>query len=53
MMFQSYALWPHMSVAANIGYGLRMRGWKKDAIAARVDEMLDAAAARRLRPARR
>jgi len=40
MMFQSYALWPHMSVAANIGYGLRMRGWKKDAIAARVDEML-------------
>jgi ABC-type Fe3+/spermidine/putrescine transport system ATPase subunit len=40
MMFQSYALWPHMSVAANIGYGLRMRGWKGDAIAARVDEML-------------
>jgi ABC-type Fe3+/spermidine/putrescine transport system ATPase subunit len=40
MMFQSYALWPHMTVAANIGYGLRMRGWKKDAIAARVDEML-------------
>ena len=40
MMFQSYALWPHMSVAANIGYGLRMRGWKKDAIATRVDEML-------------
>ena len=35
MMFQSYALWPHMSVAANIGYGLVMRGWKKDAIAAR------------------
>jgi putative spermidine/putrescine transport system ATP-binding protein len=40
MMFQSYALWPHMSVADNIGYGLRMRGWKKDAIAARIDEML-------------
>ena len=40
MMFQSYALWPHMSVAANIGYGLVMRGWKKDAIAARVAEML-------------
>jgi putative spermidine/putrescine transport system ATP-binding protein len=40
MMFQSYALWPHMSVAENIGYGLRMRGWKKDAIAARIDEML-------------
>jgi len=40
MMFQSYALWPHMSVADNIGYGLRMRGWKKDAIGARVEEML-------------
>src|SRR5438552_8261307 len=40
MMFQSYALWPHMSVADNIGYGLRMRGWKKDAIAKRVAEML-------------
>ena len=40
MMFQSYALWPHLDVAANIGYGLRMRGWKKDAIATRVGEML-------------
>ena len=40
MMFQSYALWPHMSVAGNIAYGLRMRGWKKDAMAARVEEML-------------
>jgi putative spermidine/putrescine transport system ATP-binding protein len=40
MMFQSYALWPHMTVAGNIGYGLRMRGWKSDAIARRVAEML-------------
>ncbi len=40
MMFQSYALWPHMTVAANIGYGLSMRGWRKDAIARRVDDML-------------
>ena len=40
MMFQSYALWPHMSVEENIGYGLRMRGWKKDAIAKRIGEML-------------
>src|SRR5262252_736448 len=39
MMFQSYALWPHMTVGNNIAYGLRMRGWKKDAIATRVDEM--------------
>jgi ABC-type Fe3+/spermidine/putrescine transport system ATPase subunit len=40
MMFQSYALWPHMTVAGNIGYGLRMRGWKQDAIDRRVGEML-------------
>jgi putative spermidine/putrescine transport system ATP-binding protein len=40
MMFQSYALWPHMSVGDNIGYGLRMRGWKKDAITTRIAEML-------------
>jgi ABC-type Fe3+/spermidine/putrescine transport system ATPase subunit len=40
MMFQSYALWPHMSVAANIGYGLAMRGWKKERIAERVAAML-------------
>ncbi len=40
MMFQSYALWPHMSVAANIGYGLRMRGWDRAAIGKRVEEML-------------
>ncbi len=40
MMFQSYALWPHMDVAANIGYGLRMRGWAKGQIAERVDAML-------------
>jgi putative spermidine/putrescine transport system ATP-binding protein len=40
MMFQSYALWPHMSVEENIGYGLRMRGWKNDAIARRIGEML-------------
>src|SRR5262245_45698248 len=40
MMFQSYALWPHMSVEDNIGYGLKMRGWKKEASAKRVAEML-------------
>jgi len=40
MMFQSYALWPHMTVAGNIGYGLKMRGAGRDEIARRVDEML-------------
>jgi ABC-type Fe3+/spermidine/putrescine transport system ATPase subunit len=41
MMFQSYALFPHMSVAANIGFGLRMRRLSRPAIAARVAEMLE------------
>jgi len=40
MVFQSYALWPHMSAAQNIGYGLRVRGWERARIAARIDEML-------------
>ena len=40
MMFQSYALWPHMNVAANIGYGLRMRGVARAQIAARVESLL-------------
>jgi putative spermidine/putrescine transport system ATP-binding protein len=40
MMFQAYALWPHMDVAANIGYGLRMRGADKARVAQRVAEML-------------
>jgi len=40
MMFQSYALWPHMNVADNIAYGLRMRGRTKTAIAGRVADML-------------
>jgi putrescine transport system ATP-binding protein len=40
MMFQSYALFPHLSVAGNIAFGLRQDGLAKPAIAARVDEML-------------
>jgi spermidine/putrescine ABC transporter ATP-binding subunit len=40
MMFQSYALFPHMSVAANIGFGLRMHGLSRVAVADRVREML-------------
>src|SRR3954453_14529180 len=31
MMFQSYALFPHMTVEENVTYGLRMEGVKKDA----------------------
>ena len=40
MVFQSYALWPHMNAAKNIGYGLRLRGWNRADIARRVDEIL-------------
>ncbi|MGF1626319.1 MAG: ABC transporter ATP-binding protein [Alphaproteobacteria bacterium] len=40
MVFQSYALWPHMNVRRNIGYGLKLRGWSRPATAARVDELL-------------
>ncbi len=40
-MFQDYALFPHMSVAANVGFGLRMAGWDKGRRQRRVDEMLE------------
>ena len=40
MMFQSYALFPHLSVWENIAFGLRRDGIVKDALNARVDEML-------------
>jgi len=40
MMFQSYALFPHMSVAQNIAFGLKQDGLARPAIAARVAEML-------------
>lgn len=39
MMFQSYALWPHMTVAQNIGYGLKLRRHPRAVIDARVAEM--------------
>jgi putrescine transport system ATP-binding protein len=40
MMFQSYALFPHMDVAANIAFGLRQDGVPRRAAAARVEAML-------------
>jgi len=40
MMFQSYALFPHMSVAENVMYGLRMSGQPKDAARAKAVEAL-------------
>jgi len=40
MVFQGYALFPHLTVAQNIEFGLRVRAWGKDRKAARVAEML-------------
>ena len=40
MMFQSYALFPHMSVARNVGFGLVQAGLPRAKIAARVEELL-------------
>jgi len=40
MVFQSYALWPHMSVERNVSYGLKTRGLDKAEIARRTKEAL-------------
>src|SRR3954447_18723645 len=40
MVFQSYALFPNMTVAGNIGFGLKVKRQPESAIKARVDEML-------------
>ncbi|MDH4108381.1 MAG: ABC transporter ATP-binding protein [Gammaproteobacteria bacterium] len=41
MMFQSYAIFPHMTVESNIGYGLRKDRLPKSEIGSRVDQMLE------------
>jgi multiple sugar transport system ATP-binding protein len=38
MVFQTYALYPHMTVRENLGFGLRMRGAARDVIDRRVEE---------------
>lgn len=40
-MFQSYALWPHMTVERNIAFGLQLQGVPRSEIAQRVERMLD------------
>ncbi len=40
MVFQSYALFPHMNVERNVGYGLKLRGLAMEQIRARVEDML-------------
>ena len=42
MVFQSYALWPHMTVAENVAFGLKVRKEPADSRDARVDEALRA-----------
>ena len=41
MVFQSYALWPHLRVADNVGYPLKLRGLPRSAIDAKVRELLE------------
>ncbi|RVT85922.1 ABC transporter ATP-binding protein [Rhodobacteraceae bacterium CCMM004] len=40
MVFQDYALFPHMTVGQNVAFGLELQGMGRDAIAARVSEIL-------------
>jgi iron(III) transport system ATP-binding protein len=40
MIFQSYALWPHMTVAGNVGYGLKLRKLDRGTIDQKVKAML-------------
>ncbi|MBC2860876.1 putative 2-aminoethylphosphonate ABC transporter ATP-binding protein [Stappia sp. 28M-7] len=41
VVFQSYSLFPNMTAARNVGYGLECRGWDKARMQARIREMLD------------
>src|SRR5712664_3835946 len=50
MVFQSYALFPNMSVADNIGYGLKIRGIGREERASRVAERVALARAVAIRP---
>jgi putative spermidine/putrescine transport system ATP-binding protein len=41
IVFQNYALFPHMTVRQNVAYGLQAQRWPRDKIAPRVEEMLE------------
>jgi putative spermidine/putrescine transport system ATP-binding protein/putrescine transport system ATP-binding protein len=41
LLFQDYALFPHMTVAENVAYGLKRRRFERSAMTARLEEMLD------------
>jgi ABC-type Fe3+/spermidine/putrescine transport system ATPase subunit len=40
LMFQDYALFPHLTVLENVAFGLRMQGWTKEKIDNRVEQVL-------------
>jgi ABC-type Fe3+/spermidine/putrescine transport system ATPase subunit len=40
LVFQSYAIWPHMNVAANIAYPLKVRRMERDRVATKVADMI-------------
>ena len=55
MVFQSYALFPHMSVFENVAFGLRRKGVAKDEVTKRVGEIIETvglAGREKRRPAR-
>ena len=41
MVFQSYAIFPHLTVRENVEYGLKLRNMPKDEMKAKVDKILD------------
>lgn len=41
MVFQSYALYPHLTVADNMAFSLKLKGWKKPDIAAKVNAVAE------------
>ncbi len=41
LVFQGYALFPHLSVAENVAFSLKVRRWPKEKLSERVREMLD------------
>ncbi|MGE0716104.1 MAG: ABC transporter ATP-binding protein [Alphaproteobacteria bacterium] len=49
MVFQSYAIWPHMTVAANVGFPLTIRKVPAKEVARQVDEALEIVGMRHLR----
>jgi iron(III) transport system ATP-binding protein len=49
MIFQSYAIWPNMTVAENVAFGLQVRRLSRAEVAERVDRILDVVRMRHLR----